>query len=220
MAVRSWMAGAAAMILAAGAVNAAVPGPENNPTASGLPLSAQEIFKSLSGEFTGTVQKLAPDGTLAKATASASNKTENNGRTLVSAFEWSIDSETTDGAVLWTVPSSGRAASTWSFEDTPFSATGKFMNREMTFTGQPAASTGHGTKVEQTVSVLNLNRYQIAFNRIEANGAKTLVMHLDMSRMQDGKKSTASTKVSSSRAIAVAKSALEGVQKTAGANEP
>lgn len=219
MVVRTWMCGAAAMVLACGAATGAGVGPQQNSgSTSGLPLSAQEMFNSISGEFEGTVQKLGADGKLHKAPASSSNKTESNGRRLVSVFECVVNGEMVDGAVVWSVPQSGSARSTWSYDATPFAATGKVMAREMTFTGQPATG-GTPVKIEQTVSVLNFNSYQITWNRIESNGTKTLVMHLDMRRMGEGKSSSAANRASSSRAVAMAKSAMDDVQRTAGVSE-
>ncbi len=219
MKVRSWMLGAAVMGLVTGTAMGLTAGPDDHrgSATGGQTLSTQQLFQNLTGDFEGTALKLGTDGKLIESSASASNRVEENGKRLVSAFESKMTGEPLDGAVVWTAPQNGKMRSTWSYEGAPFTSTGTVASREMKFSGQ--STTGSGPKIEQTVAVMNLNSYQVTWHRVEPNGTKTLVMHLDMRRVDDGRTSAASSKASSSRAVAMAKQALEDVQKTAGVNE-
>lgn len=220
MEVRRLSIGVSVVLAVAGAsaaFGAADPG-NSSGSVSGSRLNTPELFSILAGEFQGDLQKLGPDGKLMKAEASSSNKLEQNGRRVTSCFESTLNGSPVDGAVVWQSPTNGKASTSWTCDSQSCQGSGQMQAREMTFSGQPLGGASGNAKIEQTVSVFNANHYQVYWNRIEPNGQKTLVMHLDMMRMAEGRQSAAASKFETSTAVASAKSAMESTQRHASAD--
>jgi hypothetical protein len=150
--------------------------------------SLPDTFRSLVGEWEGTVQVETPSGGTAASTVSISNRLENDAA-LVSVFDGYSMGKRVQGCAAWRVSQ----AQSGSLEHLAFCSllpnAGACAFASTAFADGSAISiTGDagGKTIRQVVRLVDDNRYIAEWLQSGADGSQTRVMYVDMVRLPAG----------------------------------
>jgi len=151
---------------------------------------ASRLLQSLEGEWEGQVQVRGSDGMNSASNISASNRLEDNGRSLASCLTGFAFAKPFDGAAVIHLNNSQFSGS-WadSLTSTPITASAGAAGIAATSATLAGSMTRESKpfKVEQTFTMSDNNHYIFELHSISAEGRRVLMVRLDMNRLPNGR---------------------------------
>lgn len=159
--------------------------------------TAQQLLQRLAGEWEGQVQVRGTDGFNSASVISASNKLEDNGRSLASCLTGMAFAKSFEGASVIRLSNSGISGS---WVDSYSKSTLTAAANSSGCTEGSATLSGSFTrdakqfKVEQALTMSDNDHYILEVTSISAEGRRTLLVRLDLTRLPAGQVAEANAK--------------------------